>query len=167
MPRHLILAERHERQDLHPAGQRLGQPRQEEHMCGPGEEEAPRSLIAIDLELDGREQLRRLLHLIDHGEALRGAHERRWIAARRGERRRVVEREVPPTALGGHALGQRALADLPGTVQQHDPRVVQRVAQGRFDIPPVHGGILATEWRIYKRPVSGGSALAMTVWGLR
>jgi hypothetical protein len=55
---------------------------------------------------------------------------------------------IRPAMFFGDTLNERALAGLTRAVEQDDSRVLERRPQCWFNIPPIHGDILATSWRI-------------------
>ena len=124
-PFQLALGERPQLDDLHPAGQGVGEPAQRQHLGGPGEQELPGTRVGIDGYLDRPEQPRSQLNLIDHHEAV-VLDEAGRIVLCSAQRRRIVQQadhgvRVPQ----GGDPGQGALAGLPGAVERDDPRIGQ------------------------------------------
>jgi hypothetical protein len=93
-----------------------------------------------DRELDGGEELRDLLDLVDHHETLTGRDETLRITGDRRQHGSVVEAEISRVREVAHlATGQGRLAGLAGSVDQHNRRVRECRSDAIRDLPPFHG----------------------------
>ena len=90
--------------------------------------------------LDGQDEAWRALDLVDHA-AVHAAQKADRIGRGRIEDGWVVEGEERHVVTGD-MLGQRRLARLAGSADQHDARVFERLADTPFDETRVHGGHL-------------------------
>jgi hypothetical protein len=138
--RDLPLGERPEGDDLHPAGERLGDPGQEEEVGRAGEQEAARPAVAVDLRLDRQEEVRDALDLVQGDRAGKTGQEPRGIVLGSGADGRVVQGEIAGRALpGAQFLDQGALPDLARSVQQDDRSIPQGGEQERSGGSLEHG----------------------------
>ena len=145
--------------DLHAPGQRFGEVGEQQDVRGPGKQEAAGCPPPVHGHLDGLEQLRRALDLVEDDALGQAGNETRGISARAVARHRIVEADVgvvpvpvchadsdgstgyrrEPAACGDHyrgasVLGQRGLAALAWAVDQDNRRVVQRLDQPGLDV---------------------------------
>ena len=60
----LALRQRMQPHDFHTSGERVGEPGKEQHIGRPGEDETPRRTAAVHRRLDGGEESRRALDLV-------------------------------------------------------------------------------------------------------
>ncbi|MDW8255363.1 MAG: hypothetical protein RMM58_15940 [Chloroflexota bacterium] len=97
-------------------------------MAEPVSRKASRHALAIHGRLDGEQQLRGPLHLVEHDRLRPACDETCRVAARRGEHRQVIERDVSGAELLSHGARELGLSGLPGAVQQHDRPVGERRA---------------------------------------
>ena len=102
----LALGEGPELDRLHPSRECVGKSAQAENPCGPGQQVAARPRVGVDLLLDGEQQFRSTLNLVDDHE-LWERHEpgRIRVSGLKGRIRRGID--VLPGALDRLALARR------------------------------------------------------------
>lgn len=121
------MRQRPQRQHLHAASQRLGDAGNEHDVCRPREQESPRPPVPIDSRLDCTEEVRHELNLVENHALSEAGDEAIGIGAGCAQHLRIVQRDVPYRVHGlRHLLRQRALADLPGSLQKDHRAVVER-----------------------------------------
>jgi hypothetical protein len=166
-----LLAARHRPQGevACAARQRLGHAAHQEQVGRAREQETPRRAPPVDRPLDGVQQLRRALHLVEHDGPC-AAHERLGVAPRDVERVEVVQRTV--AALTGHEpLRQRALVRLPRP-GHHDRRhrAQPRGERGggeprqQADIHAMHDNHSWRESRLFRRRPAHDCGPQISVW---
>ena len=146
--------------DLEASGQRFRQVRDEEYIGGTGEYEAAGHSPAVHVHLDGFEQRRDMLYLVQDDALRQIGNETDGIGSRTLSCDGVVETEVGVVAvLARHppaqalatpievvrrtgVLGKSCLAALTGTVDQDDRRIFQRLRQPVLDVARVEHVIL-------------------------
>ncbi len=120
------LGERTERSDLDAPGESIAVPRKREDVGRAGHQEAPRAPVAVHGGLDGQEQVRRALDLVDRHRAGRPGDQRGRVRLGPFEDVEVVQGPGSPAgALGGDAGDERALARLARADDRDDGRVVE------------------------------------------
>jgi hypothetical protein len=127
----LAQRQRIEHQVDRAAGQALAHVPHEEQIGRPGQKEPVAARMLVYGALDGRQQLGRLLHLIQH-QLVRAGPQAGRVLAHLAQRVEVVHGVIAPA---GERLGPPqggALADLPGA-GQHDNRMrlARRLQQRR------------------------------------
>lgn len=108
--------------------ERIGHPGDATQVRRPRQQELPRGAITIQARLDGQQEVRRALHLVDHGAPPERRDKPLGVGSRCGANRVVVEREVVgrhPAA--GEHLRERALAGLPRAEERHGARALHGV----------------------------------------
>lgn len=119
--------------DCHPAGQRLGDASHEVKLLRARQPEGTGSSIRSDTHLDDRQQLRRVLHLVDEDWRGVALHEQLGVVSSQRPEVVIVEGHVAPP-LGLSQMGeQRRLADLPGAREQEDRELSRRGAPAVFN----------------------------------
>ena len=144
--------------DLEASGQRFRQVRDEEYIGGTGEYEAAGHSPAVHVHLDGFEQRRDMLYLVQDDALRQIRNEIDGTGSRTLSCNGVVETEVgvvavparpsPARALAAPGdvarrmgvLGKSCLAALTRTVDQHDRRILQRLRQPVLDVARVEDG---------------------------
>jgi hypothetical protein len=104
--------------------------------AGERQQELPRGAITIQARVDGQQELRCPLHLVDHGAPTERRDKSLGVASRCGANGIVVEREVVgrhPAA--GEHLCERSLAGLPRAQERHGARAARECGN------PVHAGL--------------------------
>ena len=153
-----MLRQRMQPNDLQATRQGLGQLREKQHVGGSGENEAARYATAVHFNLDGFEQIRDALHLVQDDALGQFGNEAQGVGARALSHRGVVEADVGVVAIppgpppsepivspceeiatprqvvrGAGELGKRRLAALARAVNQHDRRVFQCLRESALD----------------------------------
>jgi len=121
----LPLGERPELDRLDAAGQRVRQAAQRHHARRPGEQVAAGPGVGVDLLLDGEQEVRHALDLVDHHQS-GGIHEAGRIGGRRWMRGEMVTSLVVIWSL--RPPGRENQLPGPGTVWQ--PAAVRAGAVG-------------------------------------
>ena len=106
--------------NLHAAGKRVGDPGDEERVRRTRKQKPPGPTITIDRLLDGKEEFRDPLDLVDGDGTFEIEHEPTGVRLDRGKRRGVVQGEVLTIVVLTEAPGKCRLAALPRPVQQHN-----------------------------------------------
>ena len=147
-----MLRQRMQPDDLQATRQGLGQLREKQHVGGSGENEAARHAAAIHLHLDGFEQIRDALYLVQDHALGQVCNEAQRVGTRALSHAGIVEADVGVVSMlrgssrtesiaeqcekvttqrqvarGTGELGERRLAALARAVNQHDRRVFQRL----------------------------------------
>jgi hypothetical protein len=111
-----------EPEDLDPAGERVGERRDEQDVRRAGEQEPARAAVPVDGELEDREQPGSALHLVERRACRKLGHEPRRVGLRGGAHDFVVQGEVRVAAPAADPLRQRRLAARPRPVDEHASR---------------------------------------------
>jgi hypothetical protein len=107
--------------------------RDQEHVSRAGQQEAARPASAIDGDLDGQQQARRPLDLVNDGQLVEGREESRGIPLGRRQGGSLVQGDV---AVRWHQrLGERGLPRLARADQKHDRGVPERGRERLGDVP--------------------------------
>src|SRR5690606_27022344 len=110
------------------------------HVGGAGEQEAPRRPVSIYLQLDRSKEFGSALHFVYHHRPFQGPDETARICLSGCQHRRVVERKVACRVCPfEELLNQRTLPCLPGAVDEHYRRVIERLKEYRCNIACDHG----------------------------
>ena len=123
-----------ELQDAHAPGERIGQPRNEQHVGGAGEDEASRSPALINGSLERCEDLRDPLHLVEGDLRRKRADEADRVVPRGTGDGLVVERHVPVPARLADGPRQGRLAALSRAVDQDSRGIGKRLAESRREV---------------------------------
>ncbi len=120
------LRQRRQLDCLRPARQQVGDVSQADQARRTCEQEPPGPWIDVYLVLDGEEQVRHSLDLVDDQEPVM-AHEQPGIRPGRVAERRIVEiPQFRSRVLRHHEPGECALACLPRTIDHHYAGIRQR-----------------------------------------
>jgi hypothetical protein len=133
-PVDLSLGERPELDGLHPAWQRVGQRSQPEHPGRAGQQEATRPWVGVHSLLDGEQQLRDTLDLIDD-HRLRQVDETGWVLLSSPTSDDSVEGAPLGRVRNSYQLDQGALSALARAIDQHHPGVPQRLVHRLLGVP--------------------------------
>ena len=110
-------------QNFHPAGERVREFRNEEHIRRTGEDEAACCAVAVHGPLDGSEERGNALHLIEDHTPWKIGNEAGRVAFGGSSHDLIVECEVFVTAWSADRPGQSRLAGLSRPVDEHHRRV--------------------------------------------
>ena len=132
----LATAEPVQRHRLRATREALLGARQVEQVRRSGNEEAARTAIVLHRVLHGPEELRDSLDLIDAQQARHLSYEPVRVGPRRlVGRSRIQAHQQSPAGLQ-HLPGQGALSDLPGSLDDRDRGVLERLLHERTYEPP-------------------------------
>lgn len=134
----LALRESEKFCDLHAASERIRNLRQPHQICGTGQKEAAWALIRVYAALDGEQNFRCALNLIDH-RPVETPHETHRIRTGRIEGRLIVQSQKGHLTMG-ELFRQRSLARLPRPCDQHYARIRESFSHTLFDEPGIHEG---------------------------
>src|SRR5688500_2551387 len=131
----LGFGERVELNDFHPSRERIAELRQQ--VGRSGQQEAPRTPVVVDGDLDRAQQLGRALNLVERDLFRQRGDESRRVAARGRQDAVVVQAEI--CALGAKRACERALAALARAKQADDRRVGERRRQRAPELARIEG----------------------------
>jgi hypothetical protein len=131
----LSLRERPEFDDLHPSGQGVRKRAQCENPRRAGQQEPAWGGVEIDCHLDGLQQVGCELNLIDHQESVVLDKAAGVVHGSAQGGRIIQQADDRPGQPGGCQPGERALAGLAGTVDEHHPGVGQCFRNQPFGVP--------------------------------
>lgn len=134
MSRRSLPGRRPELDGLYPAGQRVGQRSQPEHAGRAGQQETTRPRVGVHLLLDGEQQLRDTLDLVDD-HRLRQVDEAGWVLLSGLTSDGSVEGAPLGRVRGSYQLHQGALPALARAVDQHHPGVPQGLVHCTLGVP--------------------------------
>lgn len=125
-PFRLVLAEPVQFDRLRAAGEAVAGGRQAEQVSGSGDQEPSESTVLVDEELEREDEFGHALNFVD-------GQQRAWfvgqepdgVCLRGGASHLVIEGDHSAADLLHDLADQVGLADLPGTLNDHDPGVVQ------------------------------------------
>jgi len=127
------LRGRAEPEDLDPAGERVGERRDEQDVRRAGEQEPARAAVPVDGELEGRERAGSALHLVERRACRKLGHEPRRVGLRGGVRGFIVLGEV---GVAGHAADAVRYATTPPTSARRSAGRASRSASSSSSSPP-------------------------------
>jgi hypothetical protein len=110
------LGKRPELDGLGPTGKRVGQAPEAQEASGPGQKKAPRPGISVHEILYGQPQIGNPLHFVDKDQAVVADEPHRILYGCCPGHRVVKEARYAVGSLPEDDLGERALANLPRTV---------------------------------------------------
>ncbi len=131
----LGVSERVQAKEAHAASERVRELRQQENVGRTGQDETTRSSILIDGDLERTEEMRNMLDLIENRLRRQPGYKTNRVVLRNPPDVVVVERNVAVAPRLPHHPGQRGLAALPRTMDEHRRRVRDRLTQARNEIP--------------------------------
>lgn len=139
-PLHLPLGERPEGEEGHAAHQVLRGLGQGQEVGRAREEEAPRAPVPVHPGLQGEEEARGPLHLVQDHPALEAGEEPLGVQLGRGEEGEVVQGEVAvQKPLRHQGLGQGGLPHLPPPEEEDHGAVLEGLFDGDGQVPGKHG----------------------------
>jgi len=126
---------------LQSACQRLREPRHQKRVGGACQQEPSRGPLPVDLHLEGGEQRRCLLDLVQDDSPWEAGRETVWILLGGTADHVVVEGDIAVSPGRTHDPGERGLAALARSVYQDGRRVGERFHQVGLDEAGIDGGI--------------------------
>ena len=96
---HFGHGERQQADHCHAPGETFGYLRQREHVCRSGQQKTSGAAIFIDRPLDGAQEFRRPLHLVDD-DPVKATHQPRRVAAGGLQNGVVVQRQIGASGAG-------------------------------------------------------------------
>ena len=133
---HFRLGQGQETDNSHTAGERVRDTRQGHQIRRPGEQKPPRPWVSVYRGLERQEESRRTLNLVDH-RPIKIPHEAYGVGRGSIQDGSVVECDEWK-AVGRDLPRQRGFSRLPRAAKQHDPGVLQRLAETVFDKARIH-----------------------------